>query len=177
MSRGRADGSQKKRLVASICVVAIFLGFLYVYGGSIFGSQNSGSSALEYGSRSLKRLGSSYLGADDDTDGKQDESSSNLGQGDGDNDIISKSFPVSCFVSLDVGRIHTISSQNILSIALIFFYYYYFFLAFTIWFDQSLYNNIFLIINNNELSYKVLYSILGCQSLESKYESLVNFNK
>ena len=53
MSRG-SDGSQKKRLVAAICVVAIFLGFLYVYGGSIFGSQNSGSSALEYG-RSLKR--------------------------------------------------------------------------------------------------------------------------
>ncbi|KAF1878285.1 hypothetical protein Lal_00046951 [Lupinus albus] len=90
MSRGRSDGSQKKRLVASICVVTIFLGFLYVYGGSIFGSQNSGSSALQYGSESLKRLGSSYLGGDDDTDAKQDESSSKFG---GD-EIVPKSFPV-----------------------------------------------------------------------------------
>lgn len=83
MMRGRSDGSQKKRVVASICVVTIFLGFLYVYGGSIFGSHNSGSSALEYGSKSLRRLGSSYLGADDDTDGKQDESSSSFRQEDG----------------------------------------------------------------------------------------------
>jgi hypothetical protein len=93
MSRGRSDGSQKKRIFASICAVAIVIGFLYVYGGSIFGSQNSASSALEYG-RSLKRLGSSYLGADDDNDGKQDESSSSFGQGDGEDNIVPKSFPV-----------------------------------------------------------------------------------
>lgn len=121
MSRGRSDGSQKKRLVASICVVAVFLGFLYVYGGSIFGSQNSGSSALEYGSKSLKRLGSSYLGADDSNDGKQDESSLSLGQRDGEDDVVPKSFPVSCFVSLDIGDIHSICSHNnILIVALIF---------------------------------------------------------
>lgn len=104
MSRGRSDGSQKKRLVASLCVVAIFLGFLYVYSGSIFGSQNSGSSALEYGSKSLKRLGSSYLGGDADTDGKQDESSSNFGE----DEIVPKSFPVSCFLSLHIRRAHSL---------------------------------------------------------------------
>ncbi|KAF7837462.1 putative methyltransferase PMT3 [Senna tora] len=90
MSRGRSDGSQKKHLVASIFVVAIFLGFLYVY----YGSRNSGTSALEYGSKSLKRLGSSYLGTDDDANGKQDDSSSSFGQGDLDDDIVPKSFPV-----------------------------------------------------------------------------------
>ena len=30
MTRGRSDGLQKKHLVASVCGVAIFLGFLYV---------------------------------------------------------------------------------------------------------------------------------------------------
>ncbi|KAE9592328.1 hypothetical protein Lal_00028322 [Lupinus albus] len=95
MLRGRSDGSQKKRLVASLCVVAIFLGFLYVYNGSIFGSQNTGSSALEYGSKSLKKLGASYLGADDDSDGKQDESSSSVvKQGDVEVDIVPKNYPV-----------------------------------------------------------------------------------
>ncbi|KAF3456770.1 hypothetical protein FNV43_RR01424 [Rhamnella rubrinervis] len=81
--RGRSDGVQKKRVITSLCIVAIFLGFLYVYYGSIFGSQNRGASALEYGSRSLRKLG--YLGGDEDTDGKQE---------DGDDDIIPKSFPV-----------------------------------------------------------------------------------
>lgn len=94
MSRGRPDGSQKKHLIASLCAVAIFLGFLFVY----YGSKNSGASALEYGSKSLKRLGSSYLGADDDNDAKQDESSG-FGQGDGVDDIVPKSFPVSFYAS------------------------------------------------------------------------------
>jgi len=100
MSRGRSDGSQKKRVVAYVCGVAIFLGFLYVYQGSIFGSQNASSSALEYGSKSLKRLGASYLGADDDSDSKHGDSSSRIGLGDGEDDILPKSFPVSFFSSL-----------------------------------------------------------------------------
>jgi len=100
MSRGRSDGPPKQRVVAYICGVAIFLGFLYVYRGSIFGSQNGSSSALEYGSKSLKRLGASYLGADDDSDNKQGDSSSRIGQGDGEDDIVPKSFPVSFFASL-----------------------------------------------------------------------------
>ncbi|KHN00289.1 Putative methyltransferase PMT8 [Glycine soja] len=94
MTRGRYDGSPKKHLVASVCGVAVFLGLLYVFQRSIFGSQNSGSSALEYGSKSLKRLGASYLGSDDDADSKQDESSSSIAQGDGEADIVPKSFPV-----------------------------------------------------------------------------------
>lgn len=119
MSRGRSDGSQKKRIVASICAVTVFIGLLYVYGGSIFGSQNNGSSALEYG-KSLKRLGSSYLGVDDDNDGKQDESSSSLRLGDGEDNIVPKSFPVSC-------------THNILIIDLVFKFF-----AFDVWFYRSL---------------------------------------
>lgn len=118
MSRGRSDGSQKKRIVASICVLTVFIGLLYVYGGSIFGSQTSGSSALEYG-KSLRKLGSSYLGADDDNDDKQDDSSSGFGQVDEEDNIVPKSFPVSLFVSLDTRDIHSI-------------------FAFDIWFYQSL---------------------------------------
>ncbi|KAL6522759.1 hypothetical protein OROHE_016606 [Orobanche hederae] len=89
--RGRSDGAQKKRLLTSLCVVAVFLVFLYV----CFGSKNGGESALEYGSRSLRKLGSSYLGGDDDSDldHKQDESSSKFGVDDEDG-IIPKSFPV-----------------------------------------------------------------------------------
>ncbi|KAF5738561.1 methyltransferase PMT3 [Tripterygium wilfordii] len=90
--RGRSDGGQKKRLITSVCVVALFLGFIYLYHGSIFGSSR-GASALEYGSRSLRKLGSSYLGGDDDADGKQDDSTK-FGQEDGEDDIIPKSFPV-----------------------------------------------------------------------------------
>ncbi|GFP83372.1 probable methyltransferase pmt8 [Phtheirospermum japonicum] len=89
--RGRSDGAQKKRLLTSVGVVAVFLIFLYVY----FGSKNTGESALEYGSRSLRKLGSSYLGGDEDSDigHKQDESSIKFGLDDEDG-IIPKSFPV-----------------------------------------------------------------------------------
>jgi len=100
MSRGRSDGSQKKRVIAYACGVAIFIGFLYVYQGSIFGSQNVSSSALEYGSKSLKRLGASYLGTDDASDSKQEDSSPRIGQGDAEDDIVPKSFPVSVCASL-----------------------------------------------------------------------------
>nr|GLL41179.1 probable methyltransferase PMT3 [Ipomoea trifida] len=85
--RGRSDGVQKKRLLTSVGVIAIFLVFLYVY----FGSKSSGESALEYGSRSLRKLGSSYLGGDDDGDVKQDE---NFGLEDGNDGVVLKSFPV-----------------------------------------------------------------------------------
>ncbi|PSR97968.1 Methyltransferase [Actinidia chinensis var. chinensis] len=90
--RGRPDGGQKKRLITSVCVVAVFLIFLYVY----FGSHSDGESALEYGSRSLRKLGSSYLGGDEDADlgGKQDESATKFGLEDGEDGIIPKSFPV-----------------------------------------------------------------------------------
>ncbi|KAG6420065.1 hypothetical protein SASPL_116580 [Salvia splendens] len=90
MSRGRPDGAQKKRLLTIICVVALFLVFLYVY----HGSKNTGESALEYGSRSLRKLGSSYLGGDEDSDlgGKQDEAK--FGLDDSDDGIAPRSFPV-----------------------------------------------------------------------------------
>lgn len=90
MMRGRSDGAQKKRLLTSIAVVAVFVIVLYFY----FGSKSNGESALEYGSRSLRKLGSSYLGGDDDSDlsSKQDEK---FGLEDGEDGIVTKSFPVS----------------------------------------------------------------------------------
>ncbi|PON94779.1 putative methyltransferase PMT [Trema orientale] len=87
--RGRSDGTQKKRLITSLCVVGIFLGFLYAYYGSIFGSQSRGVSAIEYGSRSLRKLG--YLGGDEDSDDKQESSTKIF---DGEDGITPKSFPV-----------------------------------------------------------------------------------
>ncbi|KAK4405892.1 putative methyltransferase PMT8 [Sesamum angolense] len=92
MTRGRSDAAQKKRLLTSVCIVAVFLVFLYVY----FGSKNSGESALEYGSRSLRKLGSSYLGGDEDSDlgHKQDESPVKFGLDDGEEGFTPKSFPL-----------------------------------------------------------------------------------
>nr|XP_011462272.1 PREDICTED: probable methyltransferase PMT3 [Fragaria vesca subsp. vesca]XP_011462273.1 PREDICTED: probable methyltransferase PMT3 [Fragaria vesca subsp. vesca] len=93
MMRGRSDPAQKKRTITILCVLALFLVFLYAYYGSNFGSQSHGASALEYG-RSLRKLGSSYLGGDDETDGKLDETLTKYGQEDGDDDITVKSIPV-----------------------------------------------------------------------------------
>lgn len=93
--RGRSDGSQKKRVVTALCAVAICLGFFYVY----YGSDSNGTSALEYGSKSLKRLSSSYLGGDDDANTKRGESST-FGQEAGDDGLIPKSFPVSVYFRL-----------------------------------------------------------------------------
>ncbi|KAF8388242.1 hypothetical protein HHK36_026908 [Tetracentron sinense] len=96
MMRGRADGVQKKLLVTSVCVAVIFLGFLLLYYGSFYGSQNHGASALEYGSRSLRKLGSSYLGGDEDADlgSKQDEISTKFWQEGEEDDVIPNSYPV-----------------------------------------------------------------------------------
>ncbi|CAI0458330.1 unnamed protein product [Linum tenue] len=89
--RGRPDGAQKKRLITSVCVVAVFLGFIYFYYGSVFGSQGRGASALEYGSKSLRKLGSSYLGGDDESD---KEDGTKFGLEEGEDDSVPKSFPV-----------------------------------------------------------------------------------
>ncbi|KAF5482423.1 hypothetical protein F2P56_002995 [Juglans regia] len=83
MMRGRADENQKKRLVTLILTLVIFGGFLYVY------SRKDGSSALEYGSKSLKKIGSSYWSGDDDAD----ESSFKPGE-DGEDAVMLKSIPV-----------------------------------------------------------------------------------
>ncbi|CAL1396329.1 unnamed protein product [Linum trigynum] len=89
--RGRPDGAQKKRLITSVCVIAVFLGFIYFYYGSVFGSQGRGASALEYGSKSLRKLGSSYLGGDDESD---KEDGTKFGLEEGEDDSVPKSFPV-----------------------------------------------------------------------------------
>lgn len=88
--RGRSDGSKKKRLTY-VGVVAVVLLFLYLY----FHSRSDGESALEYGSRSLKKFGSSYLGSEEDADLGKDEVSFKLGLDDGEDGIVPKSFPVS----------------------------------------------------------------------------------
>ncbi|KAK6940653.1 putative S-adenosyl-L-methionine-dependent methyltransferase [Dillenia turbinata] len=68
MTRGRADGAQNKRVVWVLFAV-ICVGFLYAY------TRKSGSSAIEYGSKSLRKLGSSYLGGEEDADtGDEDDS-------------------------------------------------------------------------------------------------------
>ncbi|XP_068665111.1 probable methyltransferase PMT3 [Aristolochia californica] len=87
--RGRPDGAQKKQLVTTLFVVGVLVVFLFFYFGS--GSQHS-ASAMEYG-KTLRKLGSSYLGGDDDSElNKQDESKYALD--DGDNSTTPKSFPV-----------------------------------------------------------------------------------
>ena len=48
-------------MLTFVCVLAIFLVFVYVYHRSIFGSQK----ALEYGNKSLRKLG---LTGDEDVD-------------------------------------------------------------------------------------------------------------
>ena len=88
--KGKPDGFQKRHLLPLVAVVAILL-FLFFY----FGSHSSGKSALEYGSRSLKKLGSSYLGSDEDTDSRQEDASLKLGLDDTEDGTVSKSFPVS----------------------------------------------------------------------------------
>ncbi|KAM1153176.1 hypothetical protein FF1_035667 [Malus domestica] len=82
MSRGRADGIPKKRLVTSVLVLVIICGLLYLY------SKKNGSSGLEYGSK-IRKFGSTYLGADEDVD----ESPPKLGE-DEEDGIILKSIPV-----------------------------------------------------------------------------------
>jgi len=88
--RGRSDEVQKKRLVTGAVIATIFLVFLYVYQGSLFGSENRGSAALEYGSKSLKRFGWSG-----DADADAEETSSKFTQEDEELDVVPKSFPVS----------------------------------------------------------------------------------
>ncbi|KAL5725185.1 hypothetical protein ACHQM5_008356 [Ranunculus cassubicifolius] len=88
MTRGRADGDQKKRLITFLCIVSVFVGFLYFYGSS-FGSQ------VHSGASSLRKLGSSYLGGDDNSDSdSKDETEAKLALDDGDDTTLPKSYPV-----------------------------------------------------------------------------------
>ncbi|CAM9000561.1 unnamed protein product [Rhodiola kirilowii] len=82
MMRVRSDGSQKTRLITSLCVVAIVLGFLYFFLGPD-GSQSSGATAL-------RKIGSTYLGGDEDVDVTE----STTGQEDVDDNVTPKSYPV-----------------------------------------------------------------------------------
>ena len=94
MMRGRADGAPRKRLLTSVSIVAVLLVFLYVY----FGSKSGGESALEYGSRSLRKLGSSYLGGDEDGDlGTKQDDSAKFSLEDGEDGFVAKTFPVGIY--------------------------------------------------------------------------------
>ncbi|KAL5730619.1 hypothetical protein ACHQM5_003420 [Ranunculus cassubicifolius] len=88
MTKGRVDGDQKKRLITFLCVVSVFVGFLYFYGSS-FGSQ------VHSGASSLRKLGSSYLGGDDNSDSdSKDETEAKLALDDGDDATLPKSYHV-----------------------------------------------------------------------------------
>lgn len=81
MARGRVDGNPRKRLVTTVLVLVIVVALFYLY------SQKSGSSSIEYGSKSLK-----------DVDWRGDESSS-ITEG-GDDSALPKTIPVS-YLSLN----------------------------------------------------------------------------
>lgn len=83
MTRGRADANPKKRLVTWIVVLVICCGCFYAY------TRSHGSSALEYGSKSLRKFGSSYWRGDEDAA----DSSTKVDE-DGDPGVLLKSFPV-----------------------------------------------------------------------------------
>jgi hypothetical protein len=86
MARGRVDGEQKKRLVTWIVVLTIVCGCLYIY------PRKGGTSALEYGSKSLRKLGSSYLSGEDGGDEASNKFGEDLQDG-----VMLKSIPVSNF--------------------------------------------------------------------------------
>lgn len=88
--RGRTDGTHRKRIIAYLCAGAASIIFLYV----CFGSRSrSAESAIEYGSRSLRKIGSSYLGGDDEPDKLFDSSSKSSTLSEGEFPV-PKSFPV-----------------------------------------------------------------------------------
>lgn len=78
--RGRADGGQKKKVIALVCIAAVVLVFVYLF----YGSSDHRASAIEYG----RKLG---LGGDND-ETKQDDTSSSFAVEDG---FTPRSFPVS----------------------------------------------------------------------------------
>lgn len=88
MMRSRSDGSQKTRLITSVCIVGIVLGFLYFFVGRD-GSQSSGANAL-------RKIGSSYLGGDEDVDTTE---STNVQEYVDDN-VTPKSYPVSTTLTI-----------------------------------------------------------------------------
>ncbi|KAI3984823.1 hypothetical protein MKX01_039440 [Papaver californicum] len=86
--RGRTNEVQKRRLITSLCLVGIVVCFVFVYYGTFFVSR------VQRGTSTLRRLGSPYLGGNEEADSKQNESSTALVQEDGESDIALKSFPV-----------------------------------------------------------------------------------
>lgn len=82
--RARSDEHQKQRFLTWVLLLVIICGVLYLC------SQNHGSSAMEYGSKSLRKFGSSYWIGDDDTDVSPRKLHRNVNDG-----VILKSFPVS----------------------------------------------------------------------------------
>ncbi|XP_074316640.1 putative methyltransferase PMT3 [Silene latifolia] len=78
MSRGRAEGGQRGKLIP-ILLITLVLGLVYYY------SRNHGSS-LELGRKSLQRLGNTFSG--------EDETDSSTNAGNEDHSLVLKSIPV-----------------------------------------------------------------------------------
>ncbi|KAE8660412.1 putative methyltransferase PMT8 [Hibiscus syriacus] len=84
MTRVRADVNPKNRLITWIIVLVFCCGCFYAY------TRSRSSSAVEYGSKSLRKFGSSYWSGEDDTNA---DSSTRIEE-DADDGFIPKSFPV-----------------------------------------------------------------------------------
>ncbi|OAY67412.1 putative methyltransferase PMT1 [Ananas comosus] len=89
--RSRGDGGQKSHLVPYLCILLFVLVFLFLYGGSFFGSHGQHTiSAIEYGSRFSKSIG--WGNEENGEVGKSEESF--YGQEDGGDNFTLKTLPV-----------------------------------------------------------------------------------
>ncbi|KAE8665122.1 putative methyltransferase PMT8 [Hibiscus syriacus] len=84
MTRGRVDVNTKKRLITWIIVLVFCCGCFYAY------TRSRGSSPLEFGTKSLRKFGSSYLRGEEDTTA----GSSTKFEEDSNDGVVPKSFPV-----------------------------------------------------------------------------------
>uniref|UniRef100_A0A1D1ZBZ3 Methyltransferase n=1 Tax=Anthurium amnicola TaxID=1678845 RepID=A0A1D1ZBZ3_9ARAE len=90
--RGRTDGKQSKRVVITFCTAVLFLGFLFLYKNGFFGPrENNGSSAFEYGTKSIRSFG---WGRDETSESVGEQEVSVFMQEEGEGNIIPKSYPV-----------------------------------------------------------------------------------
>ncbi|KAK1309039.1 putative methyltransferase PMT3 [Acorus calamus] len=90
MMKGRADATQKKRLITSLSVVVVFVIFLFLYYGPFFDGEQHGQSAHEF-TRAILPFG---LGGDENAEMRADDSISVFSLDEGDDALVTKSFPV-----------------------------------------------------------------------------------
>lgn len=89
--RGRTDNSKRRHLIISLFAIVLVIGFLYYWGSSLGSGGHTASSALEYGSRTLRSFRWNF-DENNETGDQQDDSS--LFSLQGENTLAPKSFPV-----------------------------------------------------------------------------------